>query len=81
MNAHQPPAQKAVETNPVRAVLDEDLLDEVYAGLELAKSYTQSMMEAARRGDRHELSVRRRQISSSLKHAFGAHDMLVGEAK
>ncbi len=81
MNAQPPAAQKAVETNSVRAVLDEDLLDEVYAGLELAKSYTQSMMEAARRGDRTELSIRRRQISASLKHAFQAHSLLNGGAK
>jgi len=81
MNAQPPAAQKAVETNSVRAALDEELLDEIYAGLQLGKSYIESMMLACIRGDRHELTVRRRQISSSLRHAFQAHDMLTGEAK
>ena len=86
MNAHQPPGQEAAgETYPAQAkrqelqsVLDDQLLDEIYDGLQLAKSYAESMMQACVRGDRQELSIRRRQISTSIKHAFEAHSMLTG---
>jgi hypothetical protein len=89
MNAPQPPAQKGpVETYPaqakrqeLRSALDDQLLDEIYGGLQLAKSYAESMMLACVRGDRHELLIRRRQVSASLKHAFEAHTMLTGGAK
>lgn len=89
MNAHQPPAQEAAgETCPapakrqeLQSVLDDQLLDEIYDGLQLAKSYAESMMLACVRGDRQELSIRRRQISTSIKHAFEAHTMLTGGAK
>jgi hypothetical protein len=86
MNAHQPPGQEAAgETYPAQAkrqelqsVLDDQLLEEIYDGLQLAKSYAESMMLACVRGDRQELSIRRRQISTSIKHAFEAHTMLTG---
>ena len=89
MNALIPPAQKGpVETYPaqakrqeLRSVLDDQLLEEIYEGLQLAKSYAESMMLACVRGDRHELSIRRRQISSSIRHAFEAHSTLTGGAK
>jgi len=86
MNAHQPPGQEAAgETSPAQAKrqelqseLDSQILDEIYDGLRLAKSYAESMMLACIRDDRQELSIRRRQISSSIKHAFEAHSMLTG---
>ena len=89
MNAHQPPAQEGPsETCPapakrqeLQSVLDDQLLDEIYDGLQLAKSYAESMMLACVRGDRQELSIRRRQISTSIKHAFEAHTMLTGGAQ
>jgi len=89
MNAPQPPAQKGpVETYPAQAQrqrlkseLDNQILDEIYEALGLVKSYVESAMLALARDDRQELTVRRRQISSSLRHAFQAHDMLTGEAK
>jgi hypothetical protein len=64
----------------LKSVLDEQLLDEIHAGLWHAQSYITSMLAACARGDRQELSIRRRQISSSLKHAFEAHTMLNGSA-
>jgi hypothetical protein len=89
MTAPQPPGQNGQgATDPAQAsrqelqsVLDDQLLDEIYDGLQLAKSYAESMMLACVRGDRHELSIRRRQVSASLKHAFEAHTMLTGGAK
>jgi hypothetical protein len=83
MNAPLPTAPNSAAvttTHPaeIKAALDDDLLDEIYEGLQLAKSYIESMMLATVRGDRQELSVRRRQISTSIKHAFEAHTMLTG---
>ena len=61
MNAPLPTAPNsaaATTTHPaeIKAALDDDLLDEIYEGLRLAKSYIESMMLATVRGDRQELS-------------------------
>ena len=88
MNAHQPPAQEGpvvtyaaqAKRQELKSELDNQILDEIYEALGLAKSYCESAMLACVRDDRQELSIRRRQISASLKHAFGAHTMLTGGA-
>ena len=86
MNAPLPTAPNsaaATTTHPaeIKAALDDDLLDEIYEGLRLAKSYIESMMLATVRGDRQELSVRRRQIRDALKYAYDAHALLNGGAR
>jgi hypothetical protein len=81
MNATQPPSQKAQARQDIQAVKDDLLLDAIFESLQLAGSYCESAMLACRRGDRHELSIRRRQISSSIRHAFEAHSTLTGGAK
>jgi hypothetical protein len=86
MNAPLPTAPNSAAvttTHPaeIKAVLEEQLLDSIYEGLALARSYIESMMQATVRGDRHELSIRRRQIRDALKYAYEAHALLNGSAR
>jgi hypothetical protein len=82
MNATLPPGQKAKARHEIQSVRDDLLLDAIFESLQLAGSYCESAMLACRRGDRHELSIRRRQISASLKAAFTAHtELLTGGAQ
>jgi hypothetical protein len=82
MNATQPPSQKAQARQDIQAIKDDLLLDAIFESLQMAGSYCESAMLACRRGDRHELSIRRRQISASLKAAFTAHtELLTGGAQ
>jgi hypothetical protein len=71
-------AQRAAITD-ARAEIDEQLLDEIYGGLDLAKSYIVSALEACRRSDRHELRLRQSQINDCLQYTFEALSLL-GEA-
>ncbi len=85
MNAHTPtgassPVAIKNQHGELKAVLEDLLLDEIYEALGLARSYIDSMMQATVRDDRHELHIRRRQISNTIRHAFQAHTLL-GERK
>jgi hypothetical protein len=59
------------------AECDEFLLDEIYHDLSLIWSYATSAMEAARRGDREELTLRLRiQLRDCFRHAVEMHNLL-----
>jgi hypothetical protein len=59
------------------AEVEEALLDEIFRELGLIGSYTTSALEAARRGDREELSLRLRiQLRDCFRHAVQLHNLL-----
>jgi hypothetical protein len=56
---------------------DEFILDEIYRDLCLIGSYTNSALEACRRGDRDELRLRLRlQLPDHFRHAVKLHKLL-----
>jgi hypothetical protein len=58
------------------AAADEFVLDEIHDTLQLIKSYAVSGIEAARRGDRHELKLRLKQLRDCFRHALQVHNLL-----
>jgi|SRR5579871_768063 len=59
------------------AACDEFILDELWETLQLVGSYTNSALEACRRGDRDEIRLRLRvQLRDSFRHAVAVHDLL-----
>lgn len=65
------PSQEAI------AACDEHVLDELYRAFDLIESYARSGMEAARRGDRKEVTLRLRvQLRDCFRHAVATHDLL-----
>jgi hypothetical protein len=59
------------------AAADEFVLDELFRDLCLIGSYTNSAIEAARRGDRDELKLRLRvQLRDCFRHAIQLHNLL-----
>jgi hypothetical protein len=59
------------------AELDEVILDEIYRAFDLIESYARSGREAARRGDREEVSLRLRvQLRDCFRHAVATHNLL-----
>jgi hypothetical protein len=65
------PSQEAI------AACDEHVLDELYRSFDLIESYARSGMEAARRGDRKEVTLRLRvQLRDCFRHAVATHDLL-----
>jgi hypothetical protein len=63
------------------AACDEYLLDEIWDTLQLIGSYTNSALEAARRGDRDEIRLRLRiQLRDCFRHAVKLHDLLSTES-
>jgi hypothetical protein len=77
MSAH--PAV-AVPSPEAIAACDEFVLDELYRAFDLIESYAISGKEAARRGDRSEVSLRlRTQIQDCFHYAVQIHDLLSSE--
>jgi hypothetical protein len=71
VQVHTGPSPEAI------AACDEFVLDELYRAFDLIASYTNSAMEAARRGDRGEIRLRLRvQLRDCFRHAVQIHDLL-----
>ena len=59
------------------AACDEHILDELYETFETIRSFTNSALEACRRGDRDEIRLRLRiQLRDCFKYAVELHDLL-----